>query len=256
LSDSPRRSLFYLQDNEDRLFWFVNYHIRNCSNPSLGEVSVLCDEDIPNSDPVVAMIASECLPQSTEEEAGPQHSTLGEVPALHNEDVVSTEPVGQDVTLPSMLGEEVFQTVLSETDSALPELLNARVETEIEPCQISQPRMFRIFSFVTRWSKSNTTLASSADVAFTKASMVSTLSTCSSFRSGASDAPTLMRAQSLGTLWFSSNSNCSGFSHWPETRNFCSFHSLLFEYLQARWMIDGFLRTVNSTVPSRQKPAR
>jgi len=105
--------------------------------PSLGEVSVLRDEDIPNSDPVVAMIASECLPQSTEEEAGPQHSTLGEVPALHNEDVISTEPVGQDVTLPSMVGEEVFQTVLSETDSALPELLNARVETEIEARQIS-----------------------------------------------------------------------------------------------------------------------
>jgi hypothetical protein len=70
----------------------------------------------------------------------PQHSTLGEVPALHNEDVVSTEPVGQDVTLPSMVGEEVFQTVLSEIDSALPELLNARVEVETEPCQISQPR--------------------------------------------------------------------------------------------------------------------
>jgi hypothetical protein len=42
LSDSPRRSLFYLQDNEDRLFWFVNYHIRNCSNslaPSVGKTS-------------------------------------------------------------------------------------------------------------------------------------------------------------------------------------------------------------------------
>jgi hypothetical protein len=59
--------------------------------PYLGEVPVLCDEDIPSSEPVVAMTASECLPQSTEEEVVPQHSTLGEVPVLHNEDVLSTD---------------------------------------------------------------------------------------------------------------------------------------------------------------------
>lgn len=108
---------------------------------SLGEVLELRDEAIPNSDPVVALIASECPPRNTEEEVEPQHSTIGEVPAFHNEDVVSTEPVSQDVILPPVVREEVFQTVLSETDSALPELLNARVETKTEPCQISQPRM-------------------------------------------------------------------------------------------------------------------
>jgi hypothetical protein len=32
LSDSPRRSLVILQDSGDRLFWFINYHTRNCSN--------------------------------------------------------------------------------------------------------------------------------------------------------------------------------------------------------------------------------
>jgi len=32
--------------------------------PSLGKVSVLRDEDIPNSDPVAVMIASECLPRN------------------------------------------------------------------------------------------------------------------------------------------------------------------------------------------------
>jgi len=108
--------------------------------PSLGEVPVLRDEYIPSSEPVVEITASECLPQSTEEEAVPQHSRLGELPVLHNEEILSTKPVGQDVTLPSMVGEGVSQTVLSETGSALPELLNAQVEAEIEPCQISQAR--------------------------------------------------------------------------------------------------------------------
>jgi hypothetical protein len=44
------------------------------------------------------------------------------------------------VTLLSMVGEGVSQTVISETDSALPELLNAQVEAEIVPRQILQPR--------------------------------------------------------------------------------------------------------------------
>jgi hypothetical protein len=109
-------------------------------HPPLGEVPVLRDEDMPSTEPVVGMTASECLPQSTEKEAVPQHPSLGEVPILRDEDILSTEPVGQDVTLPSMVGEGVAQTVLSETDSILPELLNAREKAEIEPLRISHPR--------------------------------------------------------------------------------------------------------------------
>lgn len=52
----------------------------------------------------LAMTASECLPQSTEKEAVPQHPPLGEEPVLHDEDILSTEPVGQDVTLQSGWG--------------------------------------------------------------------------------------------------------------------------------------------------------
>jgi len=51
----------------------------------------------------LAMIASECLPQSTEKEGVPQYPSLGEV-LVHNEDVLSTEPVGQDVTFRLWLG--------------------------------------------------------------------------------------------------------------------------------------------------------
>jgi hypothetical protein len=88
----------------------------------------------------LAMTAFECLPQSTEKEAVPQHPARGEEPVLCDEDILSMELVGQDVTLPSMVGEGVAQTAPSEIDSALPELLNAQVEAEIEPRQISQPR--------------------------------------------------------------------------------------------------------------------
>jgi hypothetical protein len=49
--------------------------------------------------------------------------------------------MGQDVTLTSMAGEEVAQTALPESGLALPELLSARVETEVETLQVSQPKV-------------------------------------------------------------------------------------------------------------------
>jgi hypothetical protein len=87
------------------------------------------------------MIFSEYLLQNVEEEAAPHHPSPGEVPVLRDEDVLSAQPAGQDVTLTSMAGEEVAQTALPESGSALPELLSAQVETEVETLQMSQPEV-------------------------------------------------------------------------------------------------------------------
>jgi hypothetical protein len=60
---------------------------------------------------------------------------------LRDEDVLSAQPAGQDVTLTSMARDEVAQTALPESGSALPELLSAQVETEVETLQMSQPEV-------------------------------------------------------------------------------------------------------------------
>jgi hypothetical protein len=60
---------------------------------------------------------------------------------LRDEDVLNAQPASQDVTLTSMAGEEVAQTALPESSSALPELLSAQVETEVETLQVSQPKV-------------------------------------------------------------------------------------------------------------------
>jgi hypothetical protein len=86
-------------------------------------------------------ITSECLVQNAEAEATPHHPLPSEVPVLRDEDVLSVRPTGQDVTLTSMAGEEVAQTALPKSGPALPELLSARVETEVETLQVSQPKV-------------------------------------------------------------------------------------------------------------------
>jgi hypothetical protein len=92
------------------------------------------------SEPLL-MITFEYSLRSAEEEVAPHHPSSGGVPVLRNEDVLSTQLAGQDVTLPSMVGEEVAQTALPESGLALPELLTAQVETEVETRQISQPKV-------------------------------------------------------------------------------------------------------------------
>ncbi|XP_062147764.1 uncharacterized protein LOC133856730 [Alnus glutinosa] len=89
----------------------------------------------------LSMITSEHSLQDAEEEATPHHLSLGGVPVLRDEDVLSAQPAGQDVTLTSMAGEEVAQTALPESHSALPQLLTAQVEIEVETRQISQPEV-------------------------------------------------------------------------------------------------------------------
>jgi hypothetical protein len=89
----------------------------------------------------VSMITSEHSLQNAEEEAAPQHPSPGGVPVLRDEDVLTAQPAGEDVTLTSMAGEEVAQTALPESGSALPKLLTAQVETEVETLQISQPEV-------------------------------------------------------------------------------------------------------------------
>lgn len=85
----------------------------------------------------LSMITSEHSLQNAEEEAVPNHPSPGGVPMLRDEDVLSAQPAGQDVTLTSMAGEEVAQSALPESGSALPELPTAQVETEVETHQIS-----------------------------------------------------------------------------------------------------------------------
>jgi hypothetical protein len=86
-------------------------------------------------------ITSERLVQNAKEDTTPHHPLPREVPVLRDEDVLSTQPVGQDVTLTSMAREEVAQTALPESGPAIPELLSARVETEVETLQVSQPEV-------------------------------------------------------------------------------------------------------------------
>jgi hypothetical protein len=93
---------------------------------------------IPSHAKPLSMITSEYSLWSAEEEAVPHHRSPGGVPVLHDEDVLSTQPTGQDVTLPSMVGEEVAQTALPESGLALPELLTVQVETKVKTRQISQ----------------------------------------------------------------------------------------------------------------------
>jgi hypothetical protein len=89
----------------------------------------------------LSMITSEHSLQNAEEEATPHHPSLGRAPVLRDEDLLSAQPAGQDVTLTSMAGEEVAQTALPESGSALLELLSAHVETEVETLQVSQPEV-------------------------------------------------------------------------------------------------------------------
>jgi hypothetical protein len=84
----------------------------------------------------LSMITFEHLLQNAKEEAATHHPSPGEVPVLCDEDVLSAQPTGQDVTLTSMTGEEVAQTALPESGSALPELLSAQVETKVETLQM------------------------------------------------------------------------------------------------------------------------
>jgi hypothetical protein len=87
------------------------------------------------------MITSEHSLQNAKEETAHHHPLPGGVPVLSDEDVLSAQPKGQDVTLTSMAGKEMAQTALPESGSALPEMLSAQVETEVETLQISQPEV-------------------------------------------------------------------------------------------------------------------
>jgi hypothetical protein len=89
----------------------------------------------------LSMITSEHSLRNAKEEVAPHHPSPGGVPVLRGEDVLSAQPAGQDVTLTSMVGEEVAQTALPESGSTLPELLSAQVETKVETRQISQPEV-------------------------------------------------------------------------------------------------------------------